>query len=54
MLFCVTAFLFLMLAGMGLMVMAVSGLEWFGLGVCCFLMGLGALFLAGWCLDAMR
>ena len=54
MLACVTAFLFLALAGLGMMVMAVTSVEWIGLGVCCVMLGMGALFLAGWCLDAMR
>src|SRR5687768_12791232 len=54
MLVCVTAFLFLAIIGLGMMVMAVSGLGWMGLGVLCMMLGLGALFLAGWCLDAMQ
>jgi hypothetical protein len=54
MLACVTVFLFLALAGMGMMVMAVAGLGWLGLGILSLAAGLAALFLAAWCLDAMR
>jgi hypothetical protein len=54
MLVCVTAFLFLALGGLALMVVAVSGWGWFGAGVFCMSLAMVALFLAGWCLDSMR
>lgn len=54
MLACVTLFLFLTIAGMGLMVMGVSGLQYLGLGIILVMLGLGTLFLGGWCLDSMR
>jgi hypothetical protein len=54
MLACVTIFLFLELAGMGMMVMAVAGVGWLGPGILSMVAGLGALLLAAWCLDSMR
>ena len=54
MLVCVTGFLFSSIIGLGLMVMSVWGLHWLGMGVLCVMVGLLALYLAGWCLDAMQ
>jgi hypothetical protein len=54
MLACVTAFLFLALGALGLMVAGATGWGSLGAGVFCMMLALGALLLAGLCLDSMR